>query len=37
MNDQSDNESIIENEVAETSTSESSNAKNDDMDQKNEN
>ena len=32
-----DNESIIENEVAETSTSESSNTKNDDMDQKNEN
>ena len=36
-NNKSDNESIIENEVAETSTSESSNIKNDDMDQKNEN
>jgi large subunit ribosomal protein L3 len=36
-NNQSDNESIIENEVAETATSEASNAKNDDMDQKNEN
>ena len=37
MNNKSDNENKIENEVAETSTSESSNIKNDDMDQKNEN
>ena len=36
-NNKPDNESIIENEVAETSTSESSYTKNDDMDQKNEN
>ena len=36
-NNQSDNESMIENEVAETANSEASNTKNDDMDQKNEN
>ena len=36
-NNKSANESVIENEVAKTSTSESSNTKNDDTDQKNEN
>ena len=36
-NNKSDNESIIENKVTETETSEASNTKNDDMDQKNEN
>ena len=36
-NNKSDNESMIENEVTETSASESSNTENDDMDQKNEN
>ena len=36
-NNKSDIESIIENEVIETATSEASNTKNDDMDQKNEN
>ena len=36
-NNKSDNESVIENEVAETSTSEASNTKNNDTDQKNEN
>ena len=36
-NNESDNQSILENEVTETETSEASNTKNDDMDQKNEN